>query len=348
MKLYGNHFVSNGVIEFRKGMCTIKKLCLIHLILPLFLLISCSETTIKEQIKEGKIPSQISSEFTHKGQTFHIIPLYEEVLAYTAKAIDNPPVNTKNHYFEEVLEPFQNKLDENNADAGSYYFDYFFPTKDVKKLEENTADLLRKQQKINETVKASLIKSSDQIAGGDTIIFLLPGNPEMTVIPDDMEGVSGVTFSDEVILLQIDPSFTEKALKYTTAHEYHHTINMGLNGMKMEPLAGLSLNEGKADSFAKIVYPDYKAEWTVPLPEDSEEIVLAEFKKNLDSYDLSVYYEFFGGNPSKGLPHWSNYKIGFSILQDYLESHPEDSIEEWTRLGWKDILQGSEFKHLLN
>jgi uncharacterized protein YjaZ len=75
---------------------------------------------------------------------------------------------------------------------------------------------------------------------------------------------------------------------------------------------------------------------------------LAELKKNLDSYDLTVYYEFFRGEQSKGLPQWSNYRIGFTILQSYLETHPEDSIEEWTKLEEEEILRGSAFQHLLN
>jgi uncharacterized protein YjaZ len=331
-----------------KGVGIITRLYLILLIIPICLLISCSNATIQEQIKEGKIPSQTTLKFTHDGQTFHIIPLYEEVLNYTGSAKDNPSLNTKEMYFEKVLEPFQDKVDEHNADAGYYYFDYFFPTKDVAKLEENTVELLQNQKIINDYIKESLIESSKHIAGGDKTIFMLPSNPEMTVIPDKMEGISGVTFSDDVILLQIDPSFTEEALKYTAAHEYHHTINMEMMGMKRETLVGLTLNEGKADSFAKIVYPDHNPQWTVTLPEDSEEAVLAELKRNLDSFDLSVYYEFFGGEPSKGLPQWSNYRIGFSILQSYLEAHPEDSIDEWTKLEAEEILRGSEYKNLLN
>lgn len=31
------------------------------------------------------------------------------------------------------------------------------------------------------------------------------------------------------------------------------------------------ISEGKADSFATVVYPDVNAPWTEPLPKDSEE-----------------------------------------------------------------------------
>ncbi|WP_175989231.1 hypothetical protein [Bacillus sp. Marseille-Q1617] len=51
--------------------------------------------------------------------------------------------------------------------------------------------------------------------------------------------------------------------------------------------------------------------------------------------------------PSKGLPHWSIYRIGFSILQSYLEAHPDDAIEEWTKLDAEQNLKRSEYKHLV-
>lgn len=328
-------------------MCIIRRLYFMLLIILISTLISCSKTTNLEDIEEGNIPSQTTTEFTHNGQTFYIIPLFEEVLNYTSTAKGDASLNTKALYYEGVLKPFQEKLDNMNKDAGTYYFDYFFPTKEVEKLEKNTVELLGNQQLINESIKASLIKSTEHLSGSDKVIFLLPSNPELTVVPEKMEGISGVTFSEEVILLQIHPSFTENALKYTAAHEYHHAINMEMNGMKMEPLIGMTLNEGKADSFARIVYPDYRAKWTEPLSQGSEETVLAELQKNLDSYDPSIYYGFFGGKPSKGLPMWSNYRIGFSIVQSYLHAHPETSVEEWTMLEPEEILHGSEYTHIL-
>ncbi|MCP3742382.1 DUF2268 domain-containing protein [Rossellomorea sp. BNER] len=317
-------------------------------ILLLLLLASCSHVSNQDQKDKDNVPSQKSIKFSHNEQTFQIIPLYEEVLNYTSLVKDNPSLNNKEKYFDEVLEPFQKKASMKNININNDYFSLFLPTKNVQKLEENTIELLKQQDQINEFIKESLIQSSKKLSGIDKTIFIMPLNPENTFPVQNMEGVSGATLSENAVLLQIDPSFVKSALKYAVAHEYHHTIRMESDSGKSPNLLDSFIMEGEAEVFARMIYPDKKAPWEQkPLSDKLLDRVLDELRENANSTTLNIYYDFVIGNSSKGIPMWANYIVGHKITQSYVENNPEVSIEEWTKLGAKEILQGSEYRDLL-
>ncbi|WP_335872844.1 DUF2268 domain-containing protein [Bacillus sp. 2205SS5-2] len=249
---------------------------------------------------------------------------------------------------ESVVEAFQAKASEKNVNIGQENFPFFSPTSNAQMLEKNTVELLQQQKQINELIKNSLLSSAELLSGEDVTIFIMPLNPENTFPIQKMEGISGVALSENAILLQIDPSFSENALEYAVAHEYHHKVNIKNNDMTRVTLLDSVVFEGKADSFAKIIYPEKNAPWIEPLSGDSQATDLHELQKNAHSFDSTIYYEFFNGNASKSLPLWSNYKIGYQLMQSYLENHSGVSSEEWTKLNGIDILEGSEFNYLLN
>lgn len=61
------------------------------------------------------------------------------------------------------------------------------------------------------------------------------------------------------------------------------------------------------------------------------------FNENLDSDDYEIWEDFFYGNRRKGILPWTNYKIGYQIMENFLIENPDISIEEWTRMPAKDI-----------
>jgi uncharacterized protein YjaZ len=324
-----------------------------RLLVPFFftasflILVSCSNDSSQDKSDNDKIPSQTSITFSHNKQAFQIIPLYEEVLDYTNLVKENPSLNNKEEYFDKVVEPFQKIASEKNVDIKSNYFSIFEPTTDVQKLEENTNNLLRHQDQINGFIKKSLISSAKLLSGDNKTIFIMPFNPENSLTIQEMGGIAGWTLSKNVVILQIDPSFTEMALKYTVAHEYHHTIAMESNGDNAYPLLNPIIFEGKADSFATLVYPDTNVPWIEPLTDESEKIVLNEIRENIDSFDSSIFEDLLNGDPAKGIPPWSSYKMGYQITQSFLKKNPDVPIDEWTKLAANEILQGSDYKTLL-
>ncbi len=109
---------------------------------------------------------------------------------------------------------------------------------------------------------------------------------------------------------------------------------------------GLStmLLEGRADAFARLLYPDMHAPWTLALSPEEE----AAFWKHVQPYlhrqytDMTFYMDFMFGL-KEGLPGWAGYKVGFQIVQAYLRRHPGSPVTEWTALNPAHILAESGY-----
>ncbi len=308
-----------------------------------FLIIAgCSNATDSDN---RDVPSQNSMEFSHNNQDFQIIPLYEELLEFTNSAIENPQ-ETQSAYYTKVTQPLQGYAAEQDINIGSTYNNYLVPSHKLLELQNNIVALLNNQETINTSIKEALINSSQQLTGSEKTIFILPSNPEHTIIKN-MNGVGGYTLSDNAILLLLDPSFKVDALKYVVSHEYHHSVFMERNGEKTYTLLDSFIFEGKAESFAKKVYPEFSAPWTEPLSPEEEQIVLNGLKDHAESTSWDLYNDYLNGDYAKGIPLWSLYKVGFKLTQNYLINNPDMPIEEWTYIDSKVIVQESESDTLL-
>lgn len=286
----------------------------------------------------------LSYKFTYNGQRFEIISLYREVLHYTALIKKEPSLDNKLVYYEKVILPFYDLAKKKNIAVDGYH-SYFSPTRIEQKLEDNTLELFHMQEGINTRIQQSIVNSANLLPGKKKTIFVMPFNPDHSSMIADMEGVTGVAFNENVMLLQIDPSYSEKALDYVVAHEYNHTIAMENRRVLNNSLLTSIILEGKADSFAGILYPDQIVPWLEPLSIESEKMVFDEIREHLGSAYSSLYDDLLLG--SGRIPRWSNYKIGYTIMQSFLKNNPDLSIGEWTRLGAKKILQGSDYWDLL-
>lgn len=304
-----------------------------------FLLISCSNE---------KATSEIAAEFQHKNQTFHVVPLYDYVLDYTNKVKGNPDQNNNSEYFSKVTEPFQSYVADHDVNIAHTYTPYFQPTSQIEKLEENTKELVNNQDKINELIKDALIKSSNNLSGGNKTIFVMALNPENAFPIRKMEGVSAFTLSEDAILVQIAPSFIEEALEYTIAHEYHHTVHMEQNQDESYTLLDTIVFEGKADYFARMIYPDKEVPWNEPIPEKLLVNVIDQVKQHANSTSANTYSEFLYGNPSKDIPLWSVYKIGYPLVKSYLENTIDMSVEKWSDKNTTQIITASDYSELLH
>jgi uncharacterized protein YjaZ len=279
-------------------------------------------------------------------QTFHIIMLNEEIWEY-AKAVESDSSAIKKEVYREiVVEPLQKQVAEVDAHIYDDYYSFLSPNTNITKLKENAKTLLDDEDRILDLVKQGIKDSAQQMAGEDKTIIIMPVNPDELVVNEKMGGLSGVTLSEDTVVLSLDPSFEEEGLKYLVAHEYHHTLQTEKRSEVINSMMDAFLLEGKADAFANGLYPDYKVAWTEPLSARLQEKVFEELRKNGNDFDLNRYYEFFNGYSSKGIPMWSNYKTGYQIVQSYLKNHPDVSVEEWTGLIPKEIILGSEYREV--
>jgi uncharacterized protein YjaZ len=289
-------------------------------------------------------PSQeSSSEFSVKGQSFHIAFLNSEILDYAQTMKGDSSLVVKDVFSQKVIVPLEQKL--SIADAHSYYEldSVFLPNTDPQKLEVKTKELMVKEAKIGKLIEEALGDAAGQLSGVDKTVVVMPANPRDVFTIDKKGGVSGFVLSENLFMLEVDPSFNEEVLQYTIAQLYHHTVQVE----KMADVAGTLMEsfviDGKADAFANKVYPGTKVPWTDPLSDRLKEKVFEELEESGNEL-TDNFYAVFTGNARRGIPLWSNYKLGYEITQSYLQNHPETGVEDWTGLQPIDIINGSEFK----
>ncbi|MFF2890130.1 DUF2268 domain-containing protein [Paenibacillus sp. NPDC057967] len=294
------------------------------------------------------VPKPMVVEFTHQDRKFEIIPLYKEVFHYTASIKEDPSLDNKKEHYNKVFTPFYNLIKKRNLGLSKDMDSYFTPTLLEQQLEDNTIELLHNQDNINSLIKEAIISSLELLKGGNKTIFVMPLNPDNTTHIQEMGGVTGAALNQNVILLHVDPAFSEALLKYTVAREYNLTVALESLGARDYTLVNSVILEGKADTFASLIYPDQTVPWTEALSADSEQIVLDVIRTSMKLKDFtSVYQELHQGNYNKGIPMWSSYKLGFTIMQSYLQNNPEVTVNKWTRFKAEDIVKGSDYQDLL-
>jgi uncharacterized protein YjaZ len=280
--------------------------------------------------------------FSQEEQHFEIIYMYDEMQEYIDTVREKTGKSNETVFIEKVFEPF--KKESNMEDLSLRYV--FDPSSEVDKLEASMKDLEKNTDKTNRVIKGALLKSAKELPGNDKKIFVLPVNPEDTVMAEEMGGVAAFVLAEDVIVLQLSSSLDEDMLKYSVAHEYNHAIAGEINPGMMYSILGSVVLEGKADAFANIIYPKVQVPWQKPMASEEKEKVVAELTELKNSSDSRRYETLRRGHPSKGIPQWANYKIGYEIVQSYRKNHPEVSVGRWTSMHEAEIIAGSDFEKI--
>lgn len=320
------------------------------MMLALLVLTSCTNNTSDKILKDLNVPAPKVVEFIEQDRKFEIIPLYKEVLHYTASIKKDPSLDNKEEHHNKVITPFYNVAIKKNLSVLNDISLIIKPTLLEQQLEENTIALLNNQDKINALIQEAIKSSVELLKGGHKTIFIMPLNPDNTTHLREAGGVTGYALSRDAFILNIDPTFSKELLKYSVAHEYNHTVAMENLNLSDHTILNSVILEGKADVFASMVYPDFT--WHEPLSADSEQIVLEAIRThmniNSNMSDFStVFDDLLEGNYNKGIPELSIYKIGKTIMQSYLKNNPEVTISNWTRFKAEQIVRGSDYQELL-
>jgi hypothetical protein len=273
--------------------------------------------------------------FKHHEQEFKIINYYQESLEFLGNAKKDPN-NLDVLYRQSVIEELKN-----NGFGYDQLSDWMFTTPtNLEALEESVDTLIDQQDLLNESIKKALVDSANLLPGGNRTVHILPARPEFFLHD---RYVLGVVWNENSMLIVINPSFLEEELKFTVAHEYHHTIYYETVKNRTNDLLENIIVEGKATMFQKMIYPDMEVPGisTFSIQDDK---VWNIFMDNLESTDLELRDDFRLGNQEKGIPTWSTYNIGYQVMESLLEENPNLPIEEWTQMSSKDILEKSEFK----
>ncbi|MCM3360191.1 MULTISPECIES: DUF2268 domain-containing putative Zn-dependent protease [unclassified Psychrobacillus] len=294
------------------------------------LLFGCNEDVEKPEILLDENPVILE----HNGQQFELYKFYDEYENFIEKA-EKEPDNIKVLFQQEVMKAFG----ESTNHTVSLYEEISEPTK-IDEVREYLTQLRAQEDDIDRWIKEALEDSGDKLPGEDKKVYIFPSFSEEVSLKE-LEYVSGLAIDKEGFILMINPLFTERSLKYTVAHEYHHTVAM--ESGRAKTLLERSVLEGKADTFAKIIYPEMEPAWLQPLSGYYKEHGWEVFMENLNSEESEIWNFLFIGNHFKGIAKWTNYKIGYEIMQNFLKENRDVSIGEWTKMSAQDILAKSQY-----
>jgi uncharacterized protein YjaZ len=280
---------------------------------------------------------------TPEEQSFTIVPVYEDMLAYinAAREIDDPDfIKLLETY---VLAPnWESCAGEEYLPPPGSIFDE--PIQDLDALEEKIH--LLQESNLESMVWSALQNSARILEGPDTTVCIIAADPNNWFIREKMNGVNGWTFGAGKIILQVNPvPGWQTWIPYIIAHEYHHSVwtDRYFPTDDRESLIDNLIFEGKADSFAHIVYPNIDVPWVSALTAEEERLQWEKIRGQGETTDSMVKTRFMVGGDEE-TPTWTGYTIGFHIVQSYLQSHPQVDIETWTALPPQDLVQESSYQ----
>lgn len=280
--------------------------------------------------------------FSQSGQEFSIVSFYLYMPEYVKKAKENRG-NIDRIYKRYVFDPIWKDF----ASKGECSFlanNIKSPVTDLDAL-NNEIDILSKSG-VEEIVKEAVKKAARIFPGPNTTIYLQVLDPiYKRFLPKTLQtGVVAHTFGSGRIFVAIDPTVQEwqNYLLKIVAHEYHHSVWLSRNFETINfSLIEYLILEGRADSFADLVYPETKSPWTDLLDQDKEYDVWNQIENKLHTRDNRLNLRIVVGD--KDIPFASGYTIGYRIMQEFLKNNPGVSLLEWTDMAAGDILLKSRY-----
>ncbi|WP_404469827.1 DUF2268 domain-containing protein [Sutcliffiella horikoshii] len=298
---------------------------------------------VSEEVQEKVILKHGTLEtYSINGQTFEIIPYHQPYLDFMEE-LEATKGDRAELFSAHVVKPFSKEI------YGHEYYGeddpYYVPPVNTDILREMIVQLDDQYEEISRFIKEGLEDSTALLTGSEKVrIYLQPHSPDFNYL--EMGGVVAFAADKDVMVLQIDPrKYTEKSIKQTIAHEFHHVVTMEVSdwSYRKQHLLDRVIMEGKADTFGKLVYSDYDVAWIEPLSPEATNKVWSFIEENKGSYEMEDVTTLHMGRPSSGIPKWSNYRIGYRIMEDFLEKNPEVTLEEWTETRADEILELSGF-----
>ncbi len=177
-------------------------------------------------------------------------------------------------------------------------------------------------------------------------IFVVPPDSDSArLIIDMFRGVYGFSEAPGVLWLHLLP--TEGWLDEIFpgfSHEYFHAAAHPDNPMGTNEITLLDLlvNEGGADSFTNLLYPDFVPGWTKAISLQQEIELWPVVREKLDSTDSNLIQNILFGDGDH-IPNQAGYTIGYQIVQGYLAANPDQPPIVWSRIDPKEVLAQSGY-----
>ena len=272
-----------------------------------------------------------------------VIPIYEGQLAFIEALQAEPDlslIEKTERYQELALAPYFEKCGDDRETFVQSNSGYEITSLEAWKdaIQELAA------ADIAGAIEEALTKAAPLLPADPITFCIFAIHPGDSFAIERMGGVRGFAGLGKIIYLRAYPveGWLER-LRYTATHEYHHAVwqQRFPNGYDDFQLTDYLIFEGRADNFAKMLYPDPPAPWTEALTPAEEREQWEAVQPHLKRPDLDFQRQVMFGNDNYLL--WTGYTIGFNIVQAFLEKHPDMSVEAWIELDAQELLERSDY-----
>ena len=166
-----------------------------------------------------------------------------------------------------------------------------------------------------------------------------------TVIPQ--AGTSGITGKRGQVTVAFRPTqqaslgrAVEFWLPRALSHEVDHSVRILAGPGIGSTLLPQIISEGISSVFDEAAFPGPPNPWDRAIS-PSQECTLWNTAQ-LDLEDGGLYDVWMFGSP--GIPHWTGFTIGYDIVKDYRDRHPQVSWSALTSASAATILAGSGYR----
>jgi uncharacterized protein YjaZ len=233
-----------------------------------------------------------------------------------------------------------------NAEYYDIVKESFIAAPDTVQLTKAIAAIEFNRKEIESIISSTLLKCNQYLKNDSLTFYILPASADAKQIISMMGGVTGSTAGKQQILLTIDPEINswKEMLAYSVAHEFNHAYwtRVKFTRSYRWTLLRYLVFEGKADSFAHLLYPKARAPWTSSLSESEKTELWNRIKGELNNEDPNLLTEVMFG--SQKYPLWGGYTIGYDIVQKAMKNKSELTPDRLAELDADKILQQANYK----
>ncbi|HLP10295.1 MAG TPA: DUF2268 domain-containing putative Zn-dependent protease [Flavobacteriales bacterium] len=258
--------------------------------------------------------------------------------------MQNISLNADSLFNQKITNPVFNNYFKNSelSDLAKASFNTPVSTLHLKEMIEG---IILHKKEITRIIAESYTKCHGFLENDSVEFYIVPAHADINRTLKKMGGVTGQTVGKKQVIIWINTHVRnwKNVLTYCVAHEFNHTcwIKNNFSPAFKWTVVNYMIMEGKADSFAHLLYPNIEVAWTQNLNESEKQELWTSIKPKLNESDFGLMGEIMLG--SKNYPEWGGYTLGFDIVQSAMKNNPSIEISDLLNMDSERILQMSKY-----
>lgn len=312
-------------------------------------LASCGDSGPAPSTTDRSAPSTADSGVSAvAGGPDRVVAVYNGQERYVAAAREDPDASLPALYTEHVVDPYWDacfSTEATGADVDRTRFGARITLSDTDRLGAS-AETLRATE-ATETVATALAEARVTVDTPPVTICVMAGYPatRFARLLDKTGGVMTTT-ADQTVVMAVNPEVDgwQALMGYAAAREGYFLAqeNCCWGADQVPTLLEAVVSIGKAHTFGKLLYPGASSPQTDALSPHQEAAQWERMSSDLTSQAPELIEKYLFIRPS-GVPRWAGHTIGYHIVHNYREAHPEATLDEWTHLDAATMLDESGY-----